>query len=157
MGYSTDMRGRLCCDNCGTSGGVRKRTCPHKVTSDSLRGARSALPYCYPPAVCAPCFTKLGGNRQLHARCKEGAAESQRQYDEIEAQLEAGESLSTTAWGDWHEKVPEGMVGLVFHGRAGKEYRVIAKADYPGRSVALSTSPTRPWVDHPGSVTKRVG
>ena len=22
----------LACDNCGTVGGVRKRTCPHKVT-----------------------------------------------------------------------------------------------------------------------------
>ncbi len=44
MGYSTDSSGRLCCDSCGVSGGVRKIRCPWN--------------YCPRIALCKNCKTK---------------------------------------------------------------------------------------------------
>src|SRR6266403_1958107 len=64
---------------------------------------------------------------------------SQAEADAIEAALDAGESFSVDAWGDWEETVPTGMVGLKFvgPGRAGATYRLMPAADYPNRRVAL--------------------
>lgn len=44
MGYSYDWRGRLCCDHCGESGGVRKIKCP--------------FGWCPPAALCPDCRVK---------------------------------------------------------------------------------------------------
>lgn len=159
MGYCYEAYGsrRLCCDKCGQPGGVRKRKCPYTVLGDSLRGARQALPYCYPPALCAACYAALGGLRGLHgASCAEGAAASQAEADAIEAALDAGESLSIAAWGDWEPSVPTGMVGVAFSGRAGEIYRLMAEADYPNKRIALSAVTTQTWANHPGSTTKEV-
>jgi len=41
MGYSYDMRGRLCCDSCDNSGNVRKYKCP--------------FGYCQALALCCAC------------------------------------------------------------------------------------------------------
>lgn len=41
MGYTYDMKGRLCCDFCCKSGGVRRIECPYG--------------YCQPWATCPDC------------------------------------------------------------------------------------------------------
>jgi hypothetical protein len=121
MGYSYGRNARgnwvLSCDGCGDLGGVRKRTCPHKVLGDSHRtmdGKRHALPYCPPPALCGACFRRHGGTARIHAQCADGAAQSQARYDETERQLDAGELLVTSAsMVDGHP----GMVRVMFAGR----------------------------------------
>jgi hypothetical protein len=75
--------------------------------------------------------------RSLHGECRAAAAASQAAHDEIERQLDAGESLSVEAFGDWEPTVPKGMVGLKFVSRAGVFYRLMPEADYPNRRVAL--------------------
>lgn len=44
MGYLTDKSGRLVCDRCAKTGGVRKRKCP--------------FGYCPPPAFCGDCYKR---------------------------------------------------------------------------------------------------
>jgi hypothetical protein len=147
-GYGYDAFGarRLRCDKCGMTGGVRKRTCPYRVLGDSLRGRRITLPYCVAPRLCSRCYSRLGGQDGLHGqRCRKAAADSQAHIDEIERQLDAGESFSTAAWGDWEPSVPDGKVGLLFSGRAGKTYRLMTEADYPNKQVALSAVASQPW------------
>lgn len=155
MGYSYEAYGsrRLCCDQCGQPGGVRKRKCTYKVLSDSLRGRRTWMHYCSAPAVCGPCLAKLGGNKALHAGCAEGAAASQAADDAIEAKLDAGDSLVIAGYGSWSEGVPEGMTGACYSGRAGKTWVLMPseryKAPYP--TLAEVADVTEPWVDHPGA------
>lgn len=147
MGYVFDMRGRLCCDRCGTSGGVRRRTCPHTVLSDSLRGGRQRLPWCSPPAYCSGCYKAAGGVHGIHDQHEAPAAEDQAKADAIEAALDAGESFVCAAWGDWAEGVPAGMAGVVFRGRAGECLRLVPAAAYePGAKPRLSDYPeAEPW------------
>lgn len=155
MGYSYDRLNRLCCDHCGVSGGVRKRTCPRKVLTDSLRGPRRWLSYCYPPALCGDCYRQAGGSA-IHNQCAEGAAASQVKYDEIEALLDAGEALSVAAWGQ-HDDVPAGMVGLLFVSRTARLYRLVPTAEYHNESVQLSQVTAQPWPgfdDEPLAVTR---
>lgn len=119
MGYSYSRTPAgvmaLDCDYCGKPGGVRKRTCPYKVTSDNSRsGERYALPYCRPPAACRPCWKT--NKATAHADCKDGAAQMQAQYDATQARLDAGELLAIAArCGD----APAGMVRVTFVGAGG--------------------------------------
>jgi hypothetical protein len=145
MGYCYDHRNRLCCDACGNAGGVRKRICTATVLTDSLRGPRSTLRYCSPPALCPTCYRKRGSAAGIHADCAEYAANAQQEYDAIEAALDAGESLSISAWGSWHPQVPDGMVGLCFASRNGNTYALVYEHEYHNRSVALSTVHATPW------------
>lgn len=141
-GYGVSASGRyaLACDNCGTVGGVRKRTCPHKVLGDTLRCAvRVAVPYCKAPAVCSECFAKLGKTKGLHARCAEPAAASQAEHDAIEAALDAGEAFVIAAWGDWADEVPAGHTKVLFKGRNGEIERIMPHNLYnPAKVKALS-------------------
>ena len=126
MGYCYDSRGRLACDSCGNSGGVRKRTCPHKVTSSNHRwpnGQRGAISYCYPSALCDDCFKNHGGNRKVHANCKAGAAARQAEYDAEQARLDRGDHLVVSRYGSWHEAVPEGMVGACYASAGWSDHR----------------------------------
>lgn len=145
MGYSYGAGG-LCCDGCGAAGktaGTRKRTCPHKVLSNSLWGARVSMNYCYPPALCKACYAKEGGMKGVHgAKCTEGAAALQAGDDAVEAGLEAGESFVVAAFGSWHEDVPEGMTGVAFNGRAGKVTVLVPAGAYdPSAKPRLSDYP----------------
>lgn len=115
MGYSYDNRGRLCCDNCGQAGGVRKRVCPATVRTDSSRGPRLGIRWCSPPAVCSPCWTPEL-RRKVHGDCREQAQRGQQKYDVDEARLEAGDRMVVSACGDWHKDVPAGMVLVTFAG-----------------------------------------
>jgi hypothetical protein len=150
MGCRYDDAGRLCCHRCGEPGGtIRKRRCPYKVLGDSLNGPRYWLPYCPSLILCEFCCTAVGGERGLHRRCRAAAAASQAAADEVERQLDAGESLSVEAFGDWEPMVPRGMVGLEFVSRRGESYRLMPEADYPNQRVPLSAVRTEPWTDHP--------
>lgn len=129
MGYSFDMRGRLVCDHCGRSGGVRRRKCKYMVT-DWTSGVR--LPYCPSPALCSACYADMGGLNGVHGEsCRAGATMAQRQYDEEHTRLSAGDSIVRAAWGDWHALVPPTMVGVLFKDLDGVErYRLVPKAEY---------------------------
>lgn len=126
-GWSDSGRMALACDQCGAVGGVRKRPCRFKVSHDGY-----SLPYCPAPALCNPCFKGLGGSKGVHGeRCREGAEVSQRAEDERQAGLAAGRLLRRGAWGSWHENVPEGWVGVAFHGQGDVvEYRLVADEEY---------------------------
>ncbi len=147
MGHCYDRRtGALCCDKCGASGGVRKRTCTATVLTDSARGPRARLRYCIPPALCAACLQEVGGNAALHKDCKDRAAQSQAEYDDIERQLAAGESVAAAAWGSWHANVPEGQVGVLYRSRTATRYVLMAAADYDrSPRPVLSAVATTPW------------
>jgi hypothetical protein len=152
MGYSYEARtGRLCCDRCGKPGGVRKRSCPYKVLGHSLNGPRHTLPYCMPLALCGGCYTAMGGQNGVHGdKCRQAAAASQAEDDAIEAALDAGESFSVAAWGDWETSVPAGQVGLKFVGRDGVKWRLVPEADYPHQRLALSAAAgSTEWEGHP--------
>ncbi len=126
-GYGYGARGRLvlACDSCGKTGGVRKRTCPYKVTGTSLRSptrTRWSLPYCPAPALCADCYKNHGGLRGVHGdSCKNGAAAYQARYDAEQARLESGDSQVTTRYGSWAEGVPDGHVKVVYRSLDGRE------------------------------------
>jgi hypothetical protein len=132
MGYCFDYKGRLVCDGCGVSGGVRKRKCSFKVLGDSRYGPRHALPYCPAPAVCGECFKKHGGSKGIHGGCKGGAEASQAEADEVERLLDEGEYFAASAYGDWNKTVPEGKVGVIYRGRAGERRVLLASRDYAG-------------------------
>lgn len=147
MGYCFDYRGRLVCDGCGISGGVRKRKCAYKVRVSRLDGGHS-IPYCSPPALCGPCYKKHGGLRGVHGdACRDGAAESQARHDADEARLASGDFKSQGAFGDWNELVPKGKVGLLFYGQGDPFGVLVDKADYDNRSVwFLDLKSYEPWV-----------
>ena len=126
MGYSYGRnaanRMALVCDGCGKVGGVRKRACKYTVLTDNLRSTtRQRIRYCYPPALCATCYAQRGGLNGVHGEeCRNGAAESQADYDATQARLNAGELHVISASGDWAEGVPAGHVRVTFAGAFGR-------------------------------------
>ncbi|ANA86334.1 hypothetical protein SEA_LOZINAK_178 [Gordonia phage Lozinak] len=160
MGYSTDTRGRLCCDSCGQSGGVRKRKCKYKVTADNQRSAnRHVLHYCYPPALCQACYRKEGGINGVHGEsCRDGAASSQAEYDRKQELLDAGKHMVVAAYGSWQDSVPEGMVGVHFASAKYSDHRhvLMPHDDYNNRDIDRRFSTLEDhypnateWKDHP--------
>jgi hypothetical protein len=142
-GYGWTETGRmaLACDNCGTVGGVRKRTCPYEVTSSSHRSSgRYSMPYCPAPALCAGCYKANGGLRGVHGQsCAEGAASMQATEDAVEAALDAGDLLVAAAWGDWAEGVEPRYVKVKFTGRGAEAELHMPEAMYdPGAVKRLS-------------------
>ena len=111
-GRTASGRSTLSCDSCGTVGGVRKRTCPHKV---HYAGGGS-LPYCYPAALCSACYATA--KPTLHAGHAELAAARTAAESAKHARLVAGDKEVSTAFGSWHAKVPTGFVGVGFAGPA---------------------------------------
>jgi hypothetical protein len=143
MGYSYDMGGRLCCDSCGASGDARKRTCPHRVQyADG-----GSLPYCYPSALCKACYAKHKAT--LHARCAEGAAQSNVREQARKARLVAGALERRACWGSWHATVPDGMVGVYFKGMQGEAWRLVTHDAYDTQRAWLDEYPdAQPWEVH---------
>lgn len=133
--YGRNERGNmvLACDGCSNVGGVRKRTCPYKVRDDASRstvpGTRYEMRYCYPPALCAVCYAKRGGQNGVHANCAAGAARSQAEYDTSYARLVAGEYKVMSAFGSWHDAVPAGKTGVIFRNLDGDERTYLVDAD----------------------------
>jgi len=65
MGFCYDSHGRLCCDLCGSSGGVRKVRCP--------------VNWCSPIAVCPKCRTEGKLKSVDHSSCR--ATQNKRAQD----------------------------------------------------------------------------
>ena len=58
---------------------------------------------------------------------------------------QAGEAFSTAAWGDWHPRVPDGMVGLAFTSRPRHQLRARPRAGVPQPiDRAVGTEPFKP-------------
>lgn len=144
MGYSYCARtGRLDCDGCGAATGTtRKRTCPYRV--EYAEGG--SLPYCQPAALCSTCYIKH--KPTLHARCKDGAAEANRRELTRAARLTAGDYERRTAWGDWHETVPAGLIGLRFVNRAGHEEYRLVDAGRDRANWLSEYGDAQPWEHH---------
>lgn len=153
MGYCYTHSGALVCDGCGAAGGVRKRTCPHRVTYP-LDGY--SLPYCYPSALCPACYK--AHKATLHATCAEGAATSNAEHAATAARVRAGDALVKAAWGDWHAAVPAGLVGVCFRTQgATPEYRLVPATSYQGGGGFLSDyADAQPWAGPDGAVSKGV-
>ena len=146
MGYSTDWTGRLACDSCGHSGGVRKRRCPYKV--DHHDGT-APLSYCMAPALCDACYKAEGGLRGVHGeRCRENAAKAQEMADAEHARLVAGDAKIRTRWGSWHEMVPAGYVGARYVSADGTETFVLVVESTPDQNAGWlsEVSEPHPWV-----------
>jgi hypothetical protein len=115
------------------------------------------LPYCQPPALCPDCWEKHGKGRGVHADCKEGARKSQEREDSRARALAAGRYERRTAWGSWHEAVPDGKTGVAFIGNQGTEYRLLPAAQYNAHDWLdeFPAGSAEPWPNHPGSTTKQ--
>lgn len=138
----------LLCDQCGTTGGVRRRECPYIVITAAARDAdRRELPCCPPPALCRCCFRKAGGTAGVHGEwCRIEAATLQAEEDQEQARFEAGDFHIAAAWGDFRPDVPTGMVRVEFWPVADPNgqpiIRLIPAASYdPGRKGWLSDYP----------------
>lgn len=140
MGKTFDAYGRRCCDRCDERGGVRTRTCPHRV----YYPAGGSLPYCAAPALCSKCYAEV--KALLHKDCKAGAAKSQAAVNLRAERLAAGEYEVSAAFGDWHKDVPNGTVGLCFRNRDGLETFRLVRAHSYKRGGYLSDYPDAlPW------------
>lgn len=141
MGYAYGPRG-LCCDRCGEDGSARKRPCPHKVTREAY-----TLPYCPAPALCSTCFAELGGSRGVHGdRCRDGAAAMQLEEDERAARLAAGDWRIAARYGDWHEQVPEGWIGVTYRRGDRERHALVLKGSADARADWWSELKHRePW------------
>lgn len=138
-GLTSSGRYALACDACGAVGGVRKRTCPHKVHY----AEGGSLPYCYPSALCASCYKTRKAT--LHVGCPEGAAKRTAEEIAKREKFAAGDKEVRSAFGDWHKAVPSGMVAVVFSGldRSNEEWRLIPSEEYePGVKRFLSEYPS---------------
>jgi hypothetical protein len=150
MGYCYDMRGRICCDACGDSGQTRKRTCPHKVSYPN----GGSLPYCPAPALCSACYEKHKAT--LHQDCKEGAAKSTARYAAEAARVQSGDPQVKAAFGDWHEKVPKGFVGVLFEDKDRREiYKLMPANHYLGGGFLGDYTSAEPWPDMPAEKVSR--
>jgi len=150
MGYGYGRNGALACDRCGNTGGVRKRTCPHRVAYPQ-DGPNYSLAYCKAPALCTSCYRAEGGIR-LHDRCAEPARKATEENKAIAARIASGDPQVMSAWGDWHAAVPAGSTGVMFAPNRTdrwqeKTYRLVPEADYdPGTKKFLSDYPrASPW------------
>lgn len=140
MGYCYHKTtGQLVCDCCGSAKGTKKRTCPHKVGN---------LPYCSPPALCPTCYQERGGEK-IHDRCKVPAEARRREEDRRWEMLAAGHLERSTAWGDWHDNVPAGLVGVKFVGLKSEEYRLLPEATYNAHQWLHEFADAQPWTNPP--------
>jgi hypothetical protein len=108
MGYCYEIRGGsrlLCCDVCGTAGGVRKIRCPYG--------------YCPATALCARCRKNETVKAQMKLHCETNCKAAAEAYDAREKAtailLAAGEMVFCTATGK-----PGNEVAMGFRGETGE-------------------------------------
>lgn len=114
MGYCTDMQGRLCCDNCGNSGGCRRNRCP--------------FGYCQADILCPACRknpeVKAKVNRAAHVErgCKDSHERFIFDRWMERVLLDAGEAISAAALNAELARPagPVGMVQVIFKAAFGK-------------------------------------
>lgn len=109
MGYCYDAHNRLCCDVCGTAGGVRKIPCK--------------FGYCPATALCAACrssaATRAAIRDHCEANCRQASEDYARRQDERRTALEAGAYVRDWATGSFVGGFDVCKVG--FHNAAGDE------------------------------------
>lgn len=105
MGYCYTADGKLCCDVCDHSGGVRKFRCP--------------FGYCQAVALCPKCkhehpeyVTKAFHRKQ---GCEKNHNEFARQEAERASLIERGQFVRTSAL--WHPQRPGDNIKVIFQGR----------------------------------------
>jgi len=111
MGYSYDARtGKLCCDSCGHTGGVRRFQCPFN--------------WCPAPALCPDCAKQKRERLSKAAHRKAGCEEYSRRHREScqrhEAALQAGHWVRTAAVTDSTPEQPD-RVKVWFRNANGEE------------------------------------
>lgn len=127
MGVCRDLKGRLCCEKCGNSGGVRRRTCPYTVANYI---ENTVLPFCRAPYLCKKCYRDEGGLRHVHGRnCFIGATQRQKKANDEYARWILGEWQCRTRWGDWKPGVPKGKVAARYCEKGGREIIVLVEGD----------------------------
>ena len=84
--------------------------------------------YCPSPALCDACFEKEGKNKGVHGACKSKAAARQKIEDAEQVRLDRGEHRVNGRYGDWHEAVPAGMIGVCFSAKGGLDRRYVLVA-----------------------------
>jgi len=105
MGYCYDADGKLCCDVCGDSGGVRKNRCP--------------FGYCQPIALCQKCKREHPEYVSKAYHRENGCEANHLRFQQEEAQrqqlLDSGKLLRCSALRH------NGRVKVIFRGKNGKE------------------------------------
>jgi hypothetical protein len=126
MGYCYTVGGKLVCDRCDKAGGVRKRTCPHKVYYYDGTGA---LPYCQPAALCSSCYQIVKAT--LHAGCEAAAVQRSIENMREHQRLLAGDARVVCRFGDWDADVPTGYVRAIYRDVQGTETDVLYPSAVP--------------------------
>ena len=137
MGYSYDGQGRLCCDSCGRSGGVRKIRCP--------------FGWCQSAALCPDCRSNKHRSwltKELHRQlgCEAGAAEARQRAAEQQALFDSGNYVRTSALGH------NGRVKVLFRNAAG-DTKAYWMAPGTYRSIPLMQPATPAHFSEYGKVT----
>ena len=125
MGYSYTSSGLLCCDNCGASGGVRKRRCP--------------FGYCPSAALCADCNRRYPQIRALHraSGCEKAHLEFEQRERYVRHLLAQGEVVRCSALG-----VGDGRVHVLFRRADGStEGRFMAQETYRAVRIMEPATP----------------
>lgn len=143
MGYSYDLNGRLCCDQCGWSGGVRKVRCP--------------FGWCKPIALCPDCRRQeietkrkqYGSVKEYHRQkgCETRAMEFNERQAEKRRLLAQGRLIRTAALSH------NGRVKVLFQGGDNTQVAYwMAHKTY--RAIPLSANATVEDYKAIGKVTK---
>ena len=125
MGYSYTMSGLLCCDNCGASGGVRKRRCP--------------FGYCPAAALCVACNRAYPQTRDVHRvqGCEEGHRQFVARERYVAELLAKGQAVRCSALGQ-----PHGRVHVLFRRADGTtEGRYMASDTYDAIRIGEVATP----------------
>lgn len=108
MGYSYDRNGRLCCDICDSSGGVRKYRCP--------------FGYCHAIALCPKCKSEHPEyvSKEFHRKhgCDARQKELARFQQERISMQASGKFIRTSAL--LHPKRPQPNIKVIFSGANGE-------------------------------------
>ena len=126
MGYSFDGTGRLCCDICGQSGGVRRNRCP--------------FGWCQPIAMCQRCkrehpeYVSKAYHRK-HGNCEQNHLRFEREQAEKLRLLKEGKFLRCSALRH------NGRVKVIFRNKDGKERAYwMAPRNYRGLGYGTPTT-----------------
>ena len=137
MGYCYDADGKLCCDVCSESGGVRKHRCP--------------FGYCQPIALCPKCKREHPEYVSKAYHRENGCEANHLRFQQEEAQrqqlLDSGKLLRCSALQH------NGRVKVIFRGKNGKE-RAFWMAPRTYRRIALGVPATPQDFKALGKVTR---
>jgi hypothetical protein len=140
MGYSYDASGKLCCDICDDSGGVRKYRCP--------------FGWCQPIALCPKCkhehpeYTSKEWHRE-HG-CEKAMIQVKQEETKKQQMLAAGKLLRCAAL--WHPDRKDRKVKVIFRNGDKETAYWMARRTYD--AIALGVLATVDDFKKHGKVTK---